>query len=117
MKRRGSHTEYDKYAEDIVPERVTVERRAGNFVVYVPLDGFRGVDTGEVYFSWDEKKRMDSIIREMVDKYGRSMLTFNFPYIVFAGGGFETRRVVGALDYQDIESTGEVQREYATAST
>ena len=56
------HNAYNRYAEELIPTRVQVQRRRGNFLFIFEVDGYKGVNTGEVYYTRDTALEMEKKI-------------------------------------------------------
>ena len=54
--------DYSRYNEDVVPTREQIMRKSGNFTFIFEIDGYRGINTGELYYSRDEALRIERII-------------------------------------------------------
>jgi hypothetical protein len=50
MPRGNRKSEFDDYTEKLIPTRVTITKQRGNFTYVFEIDGFKGAETGQVYY-------------------------------------------------------------------
>ena len=89
MKNRSIATDYERFAEDIVPHRFILRRESEKLIFLFNIDGYRGRDTGEIYYSPLAKEKMDKIIQEFEGTYGK-MLSFSIPNVLPVRSNFST---------------------------
>ena len=62
--------ESEHYNENLIPTKAQVTRKKGGFIFIFQVNGYRGVDTGELYYSRDEALRMEQIISTNIGRSG-----------------------------------------------
>lgn len=60
---RGRKSASDKHSEKLIPIRVTITRKRGNFKYIYVIDGHRGEQTGEIYYKASEIKKIEHSLR------------------------------------------------------
>lgn len=81
----------DRFAEKLIPSRITVSRVRGNFTVFFEIDGYVGETTGEKYYSREEKRKIDHVLQSQTNPQTRTILVTAYtPNLVLNDGEFKT---------------------------
>ena len=59
---KGRKNSSDAYSEKLLPTRVTVTRRRGDFTYVFEIDGYRGEKTGEISYKASEVKKIEKFM-------------------------------------------------------
>lgn len=60
---KGKKESSDAYSEKLIPTRVTVKRKRGNFSYVFEIEGFRGETTGEIHYKGSEMARIEKFLK------------------------------------------------------
>jgi len=73
--------ESENYNENLIPTKAHVTRRKGDFIFIFQVNGYRGTDTGKLYYSRDEALRMEQTISTSIGQSGLES-HFDIPQIL-----------------------------------
>jgi hypothetical protein len=59
---KGRKNSSDVYSEKLIPTRVTITRRRGDYTYVFEIDGFRGARTGQIHYKGSEVSRIEKFL-------------------------------------------------------
>ncbi len=92
---KGKRNSSDAFSEKLLPTRVTITRKRGDFTYVFEIDGYRGEQTGEISYKASEIKRIEDFLNSGNPIYSFTsqtrglILNWESPMIV-AGGSIPT---------------------------
>lgn len=104
--RDEGNLEFDQYAEPLDPARVQIHKRVGDVILVIEVDGYRGRQTGDAYYSRDVRKYIDDWCQVYSDQIAGLEITSGVPQILMDQASESTDYYQGDMDTSSDTNLG-----------